>query len=111
MHLLKTFDPTTTFDPMNEGQVSHLAWTYPNGYWPSMYNRVPDTSQLQGLGSASSIWAGLPSWGQALAIGGVSAVIGYAAMAKFGTGYIKPALRKVGINLAGPRTRRYRRSR
>lgn len=110
MHLLKTFDPTNTFDPMNPDQVSHLAWTYPKGYWPTMYNRVPNTADLRGLG-APGVWDSLPSWGQALAIGGVSAVIGYAAMAKFGTGYIKPALRKVGINLAGPRGRRYRRSR
>jgi len=104
MHLLKTYEPTQTFDPMSPAQTTRLVYEWPN-YVAKHWNQVPTTAQLRGL-RGLGMWSGLPSWAQILIVGAGATAVGYAAMAKFGSSHIKPALRKVGINLSGSRRTR-----
>ncbi len=106
MHLMKTYEQTATYDEYNPGQSIRTVYV-PGGYQSFYFNRVPNAGSLNGLGSFST----LPTFAQVGIVGGIAAIVGYAAMAKFGDSTIKPALRKVGINLKGPRVRRLRRSR
>lgn len=112
MHLLKQFEQTAIYDPTNVNQRTVYQRVGVPGGWGSFYfNQVPVTAQLSGLrGSGLGLaWAELPMWAQAGLVGIGSIAAGYFAMAKFGDSTIKPALRKVGINLSGPRLRRRRR--
>lgn len=106
MHLLKTFEQVAEFEPTNPNQRSRIIWTNDN-YNSFYFDKRPNESSLMGLSDFST----LPSYAQIGIVGAISAVIGYFAMAKFGTDYIKPALRKVGINLSGPRGQVRRRRR
>ncbi len=109
MHLLKQYEQTAVFDPTNPNQRAIARRVGIPGGWASFYfNEVPVTAQLSGPGLGLS-WAGLPAWAQVGLVLAGSAAAGYFAMAKFGDSTIKPALRKVGINLSGPRPRRRRR--
>lgn len=108
MHLITTYDPTTEFSPMDPRQRVRDVYVQgsPGGYQAFAWNRVATDSQLSGLGLS---WAGLPVWAQVAIVGAGAVATGYFGMSRFGSSHIKPALRKVGINLAGPRTRRRRR--
>lgn len=99
MHLAKTYEQSGIFDPTNPRQVIREVYT-PTGYSSFYFNPVGQPSALGGLGLPTS-WATMPSWMQMAIVGVASTAAGYFAMAKWGNGYIKPALRKVGINLSG----------
>lgn len=103
MHLINTYESTNTYEPANPDQRGRVAWTWPR-YSTFLWNRTQNPGQLAGRGLG--FWSTLPSWGQLLLVGAVSAGASYFAMKKFGASHIKPALRKVGINLAGARRRR-----
>lgn len=112
MHLLKQYEQVAVFDPTNPNQRSISRRVGVPGGWASFYfNEVPVTANLQGLrGGLGLSWAALPSWAQMLIVGGGAAVAGFFTMKRFGDSAIKPALRKVGINLSGlGRARRRRR--
>lgn len=102
MHLLTTYEQVGTFEPTNPDQTIRTAYAYPGGYASFYFNRVPNAGTLQGLG----FWSGLPTWGQIALVAAAATTVGYFGMAKFGDKYVKPGLRKVGINLSGPRSRR-----
>lgn len=108
MHLLKQFEQTAIYDPTNVNQrVIHQRVGVPGGWGSFYFNEVPVTAQLSGLrGALGFTWAGLPTWVQVALVGAGSVAAGYFAMAKFGDSTIKPALRKVGIQLSGARRRR-----
>lgn len=107
MHLLKTFEQTAVFDPTNPNQrVIAQRIGVPGGWGSFYFNQIPTTANLNGLGAGG--FSGLPAWAQIGIVLAGSTAAGYFAMQRFGTGYIKPALRKVGINLSGPRSRRRR---
>ena len=105
MHLLKQFDQTAVFDPGNPNQRSRIVWTN-DGYNSFYFNRQPNDSSLNGLRDFSTTFSSWPSYVQIGLVGAISAGAGYFLMAKFGDKYIKPGLRKVGINLSGSRRRR-----
>jgi len=107
MHLITTYDSTNEFSPGDPGQRVRDVYVQgsPGGYQSFAWNRVATDSQLSGLGLS---WAGLPTWAQVAIVAAGAVATGYFGMSKFGDSHIKPALRKVGVNLAGPRTRRRR---
>lgn len=105
MHLLTTYEQVGTFEPTNPDQIIRTAWTYPRGYWSFFFNRVPTSASLNGLG----FWSSMPGWGQIALVAAAATAVGYFGMQKFGDKYVKPGLRKVGINLSGARSRRRRR--
>lgn len=105
MLAVKTWEQTGVYDPTDPTQRIRAVYT-PGGYSSFYWNRVPnDPAQpLSGL----SDWASLPAWTQVAIVGAISAAAGYFGMSRYGDKYVKPALRKVGINLSGPRLRRRR---
>jgi hypothetical protein len=108
MNLLRQYEQSGVYDPRNPAQRTRTVWTN-DGYNTFYFNRVPNESSLhgmRGLNDFSTTFAGWPSWMQVGLVGLLSAGVGYFAMAKFGDKYIKPGLRKVGINLSGSRRRR-----
>ena len=107
MLAMKTYEQSAVFDPTNPYQrVRALRGGMPGGWTSYYFNRVPNEASLGGI---SESWAGLPQWAQIGAVAVAAAAAGYFGMQRFGNTLVKPALRKVGINLAGPRVRRRRR--
>jgi hypothetical protein len=105
MFAVKTYEQTGVFDPTNPMQKVRTAYT-PSGYQSFYFNRQPNTSTLSGLGSSG--WEGLSPTIQIGIVGALAAIAGYFGMAKWGDKYVKPQLRKVGINLNGARRARRR---
>lgn len=105
MHLLKQYEQTAVWDPTNPNQRSRTVYTNA-GYNTFYFNRQKPDGTLNGLGDFSTTFAAWPGWMQIGLVGAISAGAGYLLMAKFGDKYIKPGLRKVGINLSGHRRRR-----
>jgi hypothetical protein len=107
MHLVKTFEPTDSYSPGNPLDRTRDVYVQgsPGGYQSFYFKRLANDSSLSGI---SSTWGGLPVWGQVTIVGLIAATAGYFGMAKYGDRFVKPALKKVGINLSGPRTRRRR---
>lgn len=102
------------WDPNDPGQVNHFFYGFPydkpnapNGWQSVHYNKVAPAGALAGL-RGLGFFSTLPGWGQLALVGGIAAVVGYFGMAKYGDKYVRPALRKVGLNGLG-RARRRRR--
>ena len=111
MLAIQEYEQTAVYDPNNPNQRIREVYA-PGGYTSVYFNEVnPSVKMLQGLrgNGLGMSWATLPSWGQIAIVLAATGAVGYAAMAKFGTSHIKPGLRRVGINLSGPRFRRRRR--
>jgi hypothetical protein len=98
------YEQTAVYDPTDPTQVIREVYT-PGGYSSFYFNRVAPTVQLKGLGAG---WADIPSWAQIAIVAAGAIGVGYFGMAKLGDRFIKPGLRKVGINLTGARFRRRR---
>ncbi len=100
---VKTWEQTGVYDPTNPQQRIREVYAYPGdgGSFTSIYwnpaAAADQAKSLSGLGTAATTWAGIPSWGQSLLVGGLAAVAGFFAMRRYGDKYIKPTLRKVGI--------------
>lgn len=95
MLISKTYQQTLDYDPNNPNQVIREVYA-PGGFTSYYFNRVPDAGSLQGLRGLGG-FSSLPQWGQIALVAGISVVVGYFGMAKFGKSHIKPALRKIGI--------------
>ena len=106
MHLLKQYEQTAVYDPNDPNQERRIFYAGGVGYNTAYFNRVPVESTLKGVGLSG--WSTLPAAAQIAIVLAGSTAVGFFAMKKFGSSHIKPALRKVGINLSGPRVRRHR---
>jgi hypothetical protein len=109
----KTYEQTAVFDPTNPYQRRRETHAYPGdgtGYSSFYFNQIPSTSSLHGFRGLRGLngFDTLPGWAQIGIVGGISALIGYFAMERYGD-RIKPVVKKipiVGGALSGYRRRR-----
>lgn len=106
MLALKTFEQTGVYDPNNPTQVIKEAYV-PGGYASFYFNRLPNQSSLNGLGSFGT----MSPMAQIGIVAAVGVVVGFFAMRQWGAS-LKPALQKIpviGGQFAGLGGRRRRR--
>jgi hypothetical protein len=100
MHSLTQWEQSPTFDPTNPNQIVREVNNIgiPGVSYGSFYFNKKPTTVTQVLGGLNGGFSSLPTWGQALIVGGLAATAGYLSVK-----YVGP---KVG--LAGVRHRRRR---